>query len=50
MAEHVGKDLGGSLKTLNETGVVVVNLPANTTDAQLRDLIDDAKLKGEVKQ
>ncbi|PHJ23166.1 subtilisin sub1 [Cystoisospora suis] len=46
VADHVGKELGGSLRTLNETGVVVIDLPSNTTDAELRNLIDDAKRRG----
>ncbi|CBZ52318.1 unnamed protein product [Neospora caninum Liverpool] len=48
LAQRVVKELNGHVDVLDESGVVLVDLPANTTDKQLKEVIETAKAQGAI--
>ncbi|KEP64931.1 UNVERIFIED_CONTAM: subtilisin SUB1 [Hammondia hammondi] len=48
LAQRVVKELNGHVDVLRESGVVLVDLPAQTTDKQLQELIETAKAQGTI--
>nr|AAK94670.1 subtilisin-like protein [Toxoplasma gondii] len=48
LAQRVVKELNGHVDVLRESGVVLVDLPAQTTDKQLQELIETARAQGTI--